>query len=93
MSRNCGPRVTVELGPSEALNANLDMTDFEIPAQFSPGPWWGFNGVDELELSGDVLTRVRYRVFGGKVPVTSPLSSVDVVSREVHLDKQSGQPR
>ncbi|GAA4264907.1 hypothetical protein GCM10022256_05190 [Frondihabitans peucedani] len=68
------------------------MTDFEIAARFSPGPWWGFNGVDELKLSSDVLTRKHYRVFRGKVPVTSPLSSVEVVSREVRLDKRSGRP-
>jgi hypothetical protein len=69
------------------------VTDFEITARFSLGPWWGFNGVDELKLSTDVLTRKHYRVFRGNVPVTSPLSSVEVVSREVRLDKQSGQPK
>lgn len=82
------------MAPAERWNANLGiMTDFKIAARFSPGPWWGFNGVDELELSGDVLTRKHYRVFRGRVPVTSPLSSVEVVSREVRLDKQSGQPK
>jgi len=82
------------LAPAERWNASLGIvTDVEIAARFSPGPWWGFNGVDELKLSGDVLTRKHYRVFRGKVPVTSPLSSVEVVSREVRLDKQSGQPK
>jgi hypothetical protein len=69
MSRDFGPRVTVELGPTGAMNASLGIVaDFEIAARFSPGPWWGFNGVDELELSGDVLTRMHYRVFRGRVP-------------------------
>lgn len=49
--------------------------------------------MDQLEPSGDVLTRKHYRLFRGKVHVKSPLSSIEVVSREVRLDKQSGQPK
>jgi len=59
------------VAPLERQNANISkVNDFEIAARFSPGPWWGFNGVDDLELSGEVLTWRHYRLFRGKVPVT-----------------------
>lgn len=82
------------MAPLERQNANISkVNDFEIVARFSPGPWWGFNGVDDLELSGEVLTRRHYRLFRGKVPVRFAVRSIEFISQSVRLDKRSGQPK
>lgn len=69
------------------------MNDVHIDARFSPGPWWGYNGVDRLELSGEVFTRTRYRLLRGNVPMAFALNSIEFVSQEVQRDKRSGQPK
>lgn len=67
------------------------MSESRITARFSPGRWWGFNGVDDLELSDGILTRRHFRIFGRRAPTTHNLASIKVISREVRTDKRSGR--
>jgi hypothetical protein len=63
-----------------------------ITARFSPGPWWGFNGIDFLELSDGILTRKHLRLSRGYVPVNIPVSRIDSVSYKVRVGK-NGQAK
>jgi hypothetical protein len=56
------------------------MTNGKVIARFSPGPWWGFNGVDHLELDEDSLTRKHYLASTGFVPMRYMLRDVRVIS-------------
>jgi len=62
-------------------------------ARFSPGPWWGFNGVDELVVTDATFIRTHLHVFGGQVPSTYPLSTVQVLSSNIGVETRSGEPR
>jgi hypothetical protein len=58
-----------------------------VAARFSPGRWWGFNGVDDLELSNGVLTRTHSHIFGGRTPKSFDIGSVQLVSQEIRVSK------
>ncbi|WP_139195931.1 MULTISPECIES: hypothetical protein [unclassified Curtobacterium] len=66
------------------------MTNSFVTARFSPGPWWGFNGVDVLELDDVSLVRRRFKLLRGRVPTAVSLSSVALVSVEVRSRKRGG---
>jgi hypothetical protein len=56
------------------------MNNGKVTARFSPGPWWGFNGVDHLDLDEDSLTRKHHFVFTGFVPMRYRLRDVRLIS-------------
>lgn len=64
-----------------------------VIARFSPGPWWGFNGVDVLELDDVSLVRRRFKLLRGRVPTAVPLTSVSLVSVEVRPKKRGRDPQ
>lgn len=68
------------------------VTNSLVTARFSPGPWWGFNGVDVLELDDVSLVRRRFGLLSGRVPIAASLSSVALVSVEVRPRKRGGDP-
>lgn len=61
-------------------------------ARFSPGPWWGFNGVDRLELTADGLTVHHFR-FTHRVPTVYEMSSIAVISSKIRADKRTGRAK
>lgn len=78
----------------EALGLTCrNVTNSLMTARFSPGPWWGFNGVDVLELDDVSLVRRRFTLLRGRVPTAVSLSSVALVSVEVRPRKRDGDPQ
>lgn len=68
------------------------MDESQSVARFSPGPWWGFNGVDLLKVSNEGFTREHRRLIRGRVTVVVPIESVVMLSLETVAGKRSGQP-
>lgn len=52
-------------------------------ARMSPGPWWGFNGVNTLELRNGLLVHSFYVIFHGYVSRNYELRTVTIESRGV----------
>ena len=52
-------------------------------ARMSPGPWWGFNGVNTLELRNGLFVHSFYVIFHGFVSRNYELHTVEIESRGV----------
>ncbi|ARC58212.1 hypothetical protein AS850_14095 [Frondihabitans sp. 762G35] len=48
--------------------------------RMSPGPWWGFNGVDRLELRPGLLVHSHFILFHGYLSRVHELEQVEIVS-------------
>lgn len=64
-----------------------------ISARFSPGPWWGFNGVDDLELSDGVLTRRHVHIFGGRRSTYFKIGAIGFLLQEIRAGRRNRQDK
>lgn len=59
-----------------------DKTSTFPSARMSPGPWWGFNGVDRLELRPGFLIHSHYILFHGYMSRVYDFDQVQVESAQ-----------
>lgn len=101
-TRSCGRCAGLDPSIGEVKESSLlrgprtkvaEVSNSLVIARFSPGPWWGFNGVDVLELDDVSLVRRRFKLLRGRVPTAVPLTSVSLVSVEVRPKKRGRDPQ
>lgn len=72
------------------LRAGSDAGPVLAVAEFSPGPWWGFNGVRTVVLTASAVHIQRKRWLGGTAADATTLDLADIRDVTYEVRRRAG---